>query len=59
MADHGWLAGEPKTRDSGWFVPQDIAYEILKSVRGRVGRETGVGGSEESRSWVNGIHGRG
>jgi len=28
-------------------------------VKGRVGRETGVGGSEESRSWVNGIHGRG
>ena len=29
------------------------------TVKGRVGRKTGVGGLEESRSWVNGIHGRG
>ena len=32
---------------------------IAEGVMGRIGRETGVGGSEESRSWVNGIHGRG
>ena len=32
---------------------------LFPNVRGRIGGETGVGGSEESRSWVSGIHGRG
>ena len=35
------------------------AFVVKVPVKGRIGRETGVGGSEESRSWVNGIHGRG
>jgi len=44
--------------NASWILGQTSITQTCPCVRGRIGGETGVGGSEESRSWVNGIHGR-
>jgi len=47
------------TKSDRRHVTTAYGYGGATVKKGSSRRETGVGGSEESRSWVNGIHGRG